>query len=256
MNGRDTIFSMWKCYFNASPNLTHRFNGICDLFMSGLVCTDRERVPDFDDLEAEIDALALGFAANDQGNLATIQNDLWTMLANWWDTVAWARRGIRVSMEREDLLGDLLQDIVRQITVDFGEILMRSVYTVDVLQALIQIHTTGGIDDPFLFQRLQSNLPENVDLNTLLQYFRQLGQAHDFDDETDILLELLLEKKDRNVNRHSRMKVIEYRRLCRVHRVRPSFTGYIDFRGLNIPHHLLHHYERLFRRKYEQWVWE
>jgi hypothetical protein len=52
-------------------------------------------------------------------------------------------------MEKENLLGDLLKNIVREIKNDFGEDGMRQYYTDDILKALISRANNENITDPF-----------------------------------------------------------------------------------------------------------
>jgi hypothetical protein len=89
-----------------------------------------------------------------------------------------------------------------------------------------------------------------LDLDRLLQYYRQLSTRHGFDNRTNVLLQLLRDKKKRNDNTHSEYKVQEYKQCCNDCEVQASFNGYIAFRGLNIDRQFFDDYERLFQIKY------
>jgi hypothetical protein len=253
MNGRDTIIIMLKCYFRAPENKVTRFNRTCDLLLSGLVHEGYERTPAFEDLEAEIDSLALAFLPNMQYNLVTIQDDLWTMLVNWWDAVKWARQGSRrqteASMETEDLFADLVAHIVNYIKNPTNQNMayLSRYYKPNILEALIQMNTPSPyITDPFL----QQALPLNVNLNRLRRGYRRLSNRYGFGTDVHILLQLLYDKMNRNRRRHTDFPLQDYRQYCRDNHRRPSFNDYIVFRGLNIPQHLLLHCQRLFREQY------
>jgi hypothetical protein len=244
MTGRATIIDLLKWYFRTSGSRVARFSRICDVLLSGLIDGSSERTPAFYDMEAEINALALTFLPNNQYDLVTIQNDLWTILVNWWDTVRWARRDVRAFMEKEDLLADLIDNIVKNIKNDINT---RRYYKRNVLQALIQMSAPPGyIITPYVGQPL----PRNIDLNIILQCYEQLSHAYDFDNEVHILLQLLFDKMTRNTNRHAYYTVQEYRLHCCRSGTQPSFQDYISYRGLTISPELSVHCERLFQTRY------
>jgi hypothetical protein len=253
MNGRDTIIIMLKCYFRAPEYKVIRFNRVCNLLLSGVVHDGYERTPAFEDLEAEIDSLALTFLPDMQYDLGTIQDDLWTMLVNWWDAVKWARQGGRrqaeASMETEDLFADLVDHIVQDIRAGGNRNMayLRQYYRPNILEALIQMSTPPFyITDPFL----QQALPLNVNLIRLRRDYQRLSNRYGFGIDVHILLQLLYDKMNRNSRRHAYFLLRDYRQYCRDNQRQQSFNDYIVFRGLNIPQHLLLHCQRLFREQY------
>ncbi|CAF3509717.1 unnamed protein product [Rotaria socialis] len=249
MNGSDTIITMLETHFRIPENKIHRLHGICNFLLSGLRDQDHEKRLDIDDMKTRINELARLFVAHNQLDFATIYNDLWTLLLNWWNTATWARREIRVPTEKGDLLGDLFADIVDEITEHFGRDGMKQHYKPVILKALIQMDTKGKIFDRYLRQKTRLCLPSSRDLDNLLQYYRNLSTKHGFDNRTSVFLQFLLDKKTRNNDRHSDNKIKEYQQCCQDSEVPPSFRGYIGFRGLDIEPQLFNDYERLFQSR-------
>ncbi|CAF1478217.1 unnamed protein product [Adineta steineri] len=246
MNGRSTIIVMLQCYFQATENKIPRFKGVCDLLLGGLVDGNYEITPRFDDLVAEVTALALVFLPGNHRNLPTIQEDLWTLLVNWWNTARWARREVRIFAEKDDLLADLLTDIVNKILIH-NNLNVRENYTFYVLQALIQMTTFGRITNTYF----RPSLPTEDILNNILQEYRVLSHHYGFDNNNvHILLQLLCNKKNRNTNSHADYKVKEYKLYCERSQIQPSYYGYISYRGLNIPQEHLNACQHLFLSKY------
>ncbi|CAF3784619.1 unnamed protein product, partial [Rotaria sp. Silwood1] len=98
---------------------------------------DYEKQPDNYALSAAIEALATILSEGDQDRLSVVRDDMWRLLANWWNTARWARLQIQASMEKVDLIGDLFTDIVHEIQEHFGDDGMREHYKSPVLKALI-----------------------------------------------------------------------------------------------------------------------
>lgn len=245
MDGRNTIIITLKWYFHVSENEISRFDQICDLLLSGLIDGSSERTPSFFDMEEEINGLALTFLPNSQRDLLTIQTDLWTILVDWWDAVKWARRGIRAPIDKEDFLADLMDKIVKEIMNDAS---MKQYHKTNVLQALIQMSTPPRYQiSPFVRQ----GLPRNINLDAVLEHYKQLSVKYGFGDEYNIFLQLLSDKMTRNSDRHTYFKVQKYRNDCRNSGRQPSFEDYISRREWTISPELLPHCERLFRREYK-----
>lgn len=243
MDGRNTIIITLQCYFHASQYRIARFNPICDLLLSGLIDGNNIRIPAFEDLEAEIDAVALAFLPDTQYDLTVIQNDLWTILVNWLDTVKWARKGAQAFMEKQDLLADLAAPIVYDIMNDPHYAILRQYYQPNILHALIQQSApTGYIITPYSGRPL----PQNIDLDTILQYYEQLSYQYGFDDDVHLLLQILFDKMMRNENRHAEYIVEKYLQKCDDSQTQPSFYDYIADRKLNISPEFLIHCQHLF----------
>jgi hypothetical protein len=239
MDGRNTIIDTLLNYFRASDDDAPIFDEMCDLFLSGLIGNTDERIPPFTDVENEINVLALYFSQNNQID-PTIQNDLWTMLFNWWNAVRWARQSIRIPTETEDFLADLVAPIVQQIKRDSGA---RPYYTPIVLEALIQCSTPPTYQ---ISNYVQQNLPPNIDLNMALQYYQKLSRRYGFGNEYPILLQLLVDKLARNRMRHLSLLIPAYIVGCNMIPIMPSYHHYITRRALDIPPQFAVHCERLF----------
>jgi hypothetical protein len=249
MNGCDTIVRMLQNYFSNTDATNFLFDDLWEILTDGLSDTD-DRTPVFNELDDEINYLARFFStANRHPN--TIQRDLFEIVENWWDSITWARTDIRITIEKEDLLGDLLHDTIIQIKAHFNNngYRMERYYTYDVLEALNQLQTTNDIELD-LRDRLEANGIWDNELNILLQFFRQLSRRYGFEQQPEVFLRLLLMKKDRNYKRHTDDKVLRYERDCNNNGGQPSFDGYIQKRGLDIDDETLPHYRRLFRYKY------
>jgi hypothetical protein len=241
MDGRNTIIITLKWYFRVADDDVATFDGICDLFLSGLIDNTDEITPAFYDVEAAINTLALYFLPDSQYNLLTIQTDLWMMIVNWWDTVKWARRSIRIPMETEDFLADLVAPIVQEI---MGDPTKRPYYKPRVLEALLQTSKP-----PYETTRYIRQLsPPNINLDIALEYYKQLSHKHGFGDEYPILLQLLFDKFARNRKRHFYFLIQDYQMRCDEIQMTPSYHDYISRRALAISPELSVHCERLFQR--------
>ncbi|CAF1332128.1 unnamed protein product [Adineta steineri] len=256
MDVRYTILSMLKCHFKESDINVFHVHGIYTVFISGLTDTDYERTPDFDDLETQICSLAriVSPDTNTSYTFALIENDIWTITANWWNTVKWARREVReraheegrqeaeAEMETDDLIADLVDHIVQKITdkSDSNMEEIRKHYKSHVLQALIQLHTKSKYP---IF-------PNKQICDRLLENYKDLSWTYNFNNDVYILLKFLLHKKDRNSKRHASYRIDEYKQLCRQNNIEQSCADFISYRRLKIDPEVLPHIRRLFADKY------
>ncbi|CAF3742978.1 unnamed protein product, partial [Adineta steineri] len=113
MDVRNIVLKMFKCHFKTADINVFHVRGICDLFISGLTDTNYGRTPDSDDLKTQICVLAriVSPQTDTSYTFAPIENDIWMITENWWDTVKWARLEAEAGMETEDLIADLVDHI-------------------------------------------------------------------------------------------------------------------------------------------------
>lgn len=244
MNGENTIIITLKWYFRVSEDEIGRFDEICKLLLSGLIDETDEITPRFDDMDKEINALADIYWSDIQSDVVTVQNDLWTILVNWWDAVKWARRGVRVLIETADLIADLVEAIANEIS---NNPQTKPYHHPFILQALIQRNTPPRYT---ITRYVQQRLPKNTDLDAASGYYRKLSHKHGFGDEYHVLLQLLSDKMTRNRKRHTYFIVQDYIDQCRIARKTPSYDDYISCRGITLSPALLIHCRRLFRMRF------
>jgi hypothetical protein len=225
MDGRHTIIITLQLYFRVSEEKV--FDSICDLLLFYLTDESDENPHKAEDMEAEIETLAREFAPNNQDDWDTIKKDLLKLVINWWHIVTWAQQEIRLSIEKEEFIADLLAPIVAEIKNDsYGS----RYYKPIVLEALLQMINSSCKISNYVRQRL----PQNINLNDALQYYQKFSDDHHFSKECPVLLELLSIKLARNAKRHLSYLFKDYRADCRQSGNHVSYDDYISYRGLTI----------------------
>jgi hypothetical protein len=242
MDGRQTIIITLQLYFRVSNDDVLIFDEICDLLLSYLIDESDENPPESEDMEAEIEALAREFSPDNQDDRYIIKDDLLKLLVNWWHAVTWARRDIRILIETEEFIADLVVPIKDEIMDDPDG---KPYYKSSILEALLQMS-----EPPYGTTRhVRQRLPEGIDLNDALEYYKQLSRNHGFGNEYPVLLELLSIKLARNEERHLYFLLKAYKAHCREKKERPSYHGYISYRGMVMRPKFSVHCEHLFQRE-------